>query len=430
MLPEVLALLACLAHVASALPPRETIRRCINESRATRPLMFNADGKFQISIFEDLHLGENAWDPWGHQQDVNTVRVVERVFDAEEPDLVVFNGDLITGENAFLENSTKVIDMLVAPLVQRNLPWASTYGNHDHSLKLSAADILAHEQRWPNGRTKKMTSGADSGVSNYYLPVYGSACCDSKCTPELILWFFDSRGGLRFQERNEDGSPRPQPDWVDTSVVEWFQQTQANLTQQYGRALPSLAFVHIPPYASRALQTERGRRSIDAHRQPGINDDYPLAAQAQGWCPDGRNDASCGYGGQDLPFMKAVSETPGLIGLFSGHDHGNSWCVRWDHQVSGMTVAGKGLNLCFGQRSGYGGYGQWARGGRQLRISHRNTSEAETWIRLDTGAVVGKVMLNSTFGKDSYPETPNDKSHCAGCNYSVITSRPLKRRNM
>ncbi|RCI10406.1 hypothetical protein L249_4357 [Ophiocordyceps polyrhachis-furcata BCC 54312] len=419
MLPS---LLASLAHVANR---TLTMRQCANESRATRPLMFNADGKFQISIFEDLHLGENAWDAWGHQQDLSTVKVVEGVLDAEKPDLVVFNGDIITGENAFLENSTKVIDMLAAPLVRRTLPWASTYGNHDHSLNLSAADILAHEQRWPNARTKTMTPGRDAGVSNYYLPVYGPGCCHSDCRPELLLWFFDSRGGLRFQDRDEHGSPRAQPNWVDTSVVDWFQQAQANLSRQYGRALPSLAFVHIPPYAFLALQTAK---AIDAHRQPGINDDNPLAAQAQGWCPDGRNDASCGYGGQDVPFIKALSETPGLVGLFSGHDHGNSWCVRWDDQVPGMTVAGRGLDLCFGQRSGYGGYGQWVRGGRQVRVSRQNTSEAETWIRLDTGDVVGNIMLNSTFGKDWYPTTPNDKSFCSSCNYSVVTSRPLTRR--
>ncbi|PFH60363.1 hypothetical protein XA68_11065 [Ophiocordyceps unilateralis] len=409
---------------------RAAKQRSVNGSRATRPLMFNADGKFQVSIFEDLHLGENAWDSWGHQQDLNTVRVIEKVLDAEKPDLVVFNGDLITGENAFLENNTAVIDMLVGPLLKRDLPWASTYGNHDRDFNLSAADILTHEQRWPNARTKNMVSGRDVGVSNYYLPVYDPGCCEPECVPELLLWFFDSRGGFHFQERREDGSRRPQPGWVDTAVVEWFQQAQANLRQRHGRVLPSLAFVHIPTYASLALQTENGQNSIDSHHHPGINDDYPLAAQAQGWCPDGRNDASCGYGSQDVPFMKAVAETPGLIGLFSGHDHGNSWCSRWDHLVPGMTVTGKGLNLCFGQHSGYGGYGNWKRGGRQLRVSRdrlRNASEAETWIRLESGGFVGSVVLNSTYGKDSYPETPNEKSFCPSCDYSIITKRPLKR---
>lgn len=38
-----------------------------------------------------------------------------------------------------------------------------------------------------------MVDTNDSGVSNYYLPVYSNDGTDS--TPALILWFFDSRGG-------------------------------------------------------------------------------------------------------------------------------------------------------------------------------------------------------------------------------------------
>ena len=35
------------------------------------------------------------------------------------------------------------------------------------------------------------------------------------------------------------------------------------------------------------------------------------------------------------------------------------------------------------------------------------TFEAETWIRLERGEVVGRVALNSTYGEDRYPETAN-----------------------
>lgn len=427
-------LLSCLACVANASPrryePPVTVHRSVNDSRATRPLMFNANGKFQLSVFEDLHLGENSWNSWGHQQDINTVGVIERVLDAEKPDLVVLNGDLITGENAFRENSTAVLDTLVAPLLQRSLPWASTYGNHDNQVNLSAADIFAHEKRWPNARTQSMVSDRNAGVTNYYLPVYGPGCGEPECVPELLLWFFDSRGGFQYQESKDDLSARPRASWVDKSVVDWYRKTQADLRKRYGKHLPSLAFVHIPIHATYAVATEHGRDSIDPHHYPGINDDRPLSAQAQGWCPDGRNDRSCAYGGQDEPFMKAMVETPGLIGLFSGHDHGNSWCYRWDRLIPGMMVAGKGLNLCFGQRSGYAGYGSWERGSRQIRLSRdrlRNGSEAETWIRLDSGDFVGSIVLNSTYGKDSYPETPNRKTFCPTCDYTVITKRPYKR---
>lgn len=39
-----------------------------------------------------------------------------------------------------------------------------------------------------------MVDTNDSGVSNYYLPVYSNDD-GTDSTPALILWFFDSRGG-------------------------------------------------------------------------------------------------------------------------------------------------------------------------------------------------------------------------------------------
>lgn len=271
----------------------------------------------------------DAWDSWGPQQDINTVKVINQVLDKESPQLVVLNGDLITGENTFKENSTTYVDQIVGPLVKRNLTWASTYGNHDNDFNITGQGILDRESLWPNSRTRSMVPGPNAGVSNYYLPVYPANCTlpaattavPVPCAPELILWFFDSRGGHRYQELDADGNSVGLPDWVDTSVVNWFQQTNAELVNRNGgRVIPSLAFVHIPTNASRALQTEAG--GVDPSRQPGINDDYPLAAQGQGWCADGTNDGTCDYGGQDVPFMQAVTTTRGLMGVFSGHDHG------------------------------------------------------------------------------------------------------------
>lgn len=238
----------------------------------------------------------------------------------------MLNGDLITGENTFKENSTTYVDQIVGPLVERNLTWASTYGNHDNDFNLTGEGILERESLWPNSRTRSMVPGPDAGVTNYYLPVYPANCTLSAaatppCSPELILWFFDSRGGHRYQEVDAEGNPVGLQNWVDTSVVNWFQQTNAELVSLNGnRVIPSLAFVHIPANASQALQTKAG---VDPSRQPGINDDYPLAAQGQGWCADGTtNDGTCDYGAQDVPFMQAITTTKGLMAVFSGHDHG------------------------------------------------------------------------------------------------------------
>ena len=91
-----------------------------------------------------------------------------------------------------------------------------------------------------------------------------------------------------------------------------------------------------------------------------------------------------------------------------------------------MTVAGNGINLCFGQHTGYGGYGNWTRGARQVLVSQQKLEnlEVDTWIRLETGDVVGSVALNATYGHDWYPATPDTRSRCPTCNYTIVTPGP------
>jgi hypothetical protein len=205
------------------------------------------------------------------------------VLDAESPQLVVLNGDLITGENTYRENSSSYVHQIVKPLLERNLLWASTYGNHDSAYNLSRKSILAQERKYPNSLTNQMVLEESAGVSNYYLLVYPR---DGSRIPSLILWFFDSRGGNSYQETPLPRKPTALPNWVDVSVVDWFTSTNQRLVEHYGRIIPALAFVHIPTNASLAFQAT----GVDAHHQPGINDDNPLAQQAQGWCSDGSND--------------------------------------------------------------------------------------------------------------------------------------------
>ena len=61
------------------------------------------------------------------------------------------------------------------------------------------------------------------------------------------------------------------------------------------------------------------------------------------------------------------------------------------------------MNLCYGRHSGYGGYGDVARGGRQILLKQDSLQdEVATWIRLEDGWVTGNVTLNSTYGQDEY----------------------------
>ena len=82
---------------------------------------------------------------------------------------------------------------------------------------------------------------------------------------------------------------------------------------------------------------------------------------------------------------------------------GDDWCFKWDSLLDNMTVAGNGTFACFGRHTGYGGYGTWTRGSRQILL-HENTlhEEIATWVRLEDRTISGAVMLNQTYGSDTY----------------------------
>ncbi|KAH8819838.1 putative DNA repair exonuclease SIA1 [Xylogone sp. PMI_703] len=372
---------------------------------STAPVLrFTKDGTFHLAVFNDLHYGEAENTDWGPEQDVYSEMVMNNVLDKETPQLVVLNGDLITGENTFLENSTLYVDEVVRPLVQRNLLWASTYGNHDSDFNLSREGILERERLHPNSLTGNMVPGRDAGVSNYYLPIYPSD--ETKDVPAFIMWFFDSRGGNYYQELDQNGNVVTQPSWVDVSVVNWFIETREELTSKWG-LLPSIAFYHIPVAAMQAFQTEDNNNGVSPTEEPGINDDIPLAIQGFS-AGQGTSNPGFVYDGQDIPFMEALLSTPGLAATFSGHDHGNDWCFKWQTQLPGMNITGNGIDLCFGRHSGYGGYSNWIRGSRQILLNETTLGQSiESWVRLEDGSVSGQITLNSTYGIDQYPVVEN-----------------------
>ena len=119
------------------------------------------------------------------------------------------------------------------------------------------------------------------------------------------------------------------------------------------------------------------------------------------------------YGGADIPFMTALVETEGLMAVFSGHDHGVDWCMKWAKDLPDTSPKnGNGLNICFNRHSGYGGYTDWTRGARQIVVKEDmlDARVVDTWIRMENGKISGQVSLNATFGTDQYPVVDKSKT--------------------
>lgn len=355
----------------------------------SRSLQFSENGTFQISIFEDLHFAENATD------DAMTKQVMRSILSDEEAQLVVLNGDLISGEAIQGSGSSEYVHEVVSPLVEINQPWASTYGNHDCQDNLDPSmDIFDQEKKYPMSLTRSDISGAQAGITNYYLMVYPHDNLSGP--PALLLWFFDSRGGRNATKRDSSMTPGVRGDWVDESVVEWFIQKNANLTSEFGCSIPSLAFYHIPAHAMFEYQD----KGVSRKRTPGINGETVVS--------QGSGDTK--YTGQDSRFMKALLNTTALLATFSGHDHENDWCFKWDNNTVDQNITGTGLNMCYGRHTGYGGYSDVTRGARQILINQTDLeSQVRTWIRLEDGSISAPVTLNATYGQDRYGMTFSDK---------------------
>ncbi|KIM42428.1 hypothetical protein M413DRAFT_18672 [Hebeloma cylindrosporum] len=378
--------------------PCQSIQRAhktLNPYPGKPRLTFKRDGTFKLTVFSDLHFGENPWDEWGPKQDVNSLALMDTVLADEKPDHVyvlglcsfvifllltflhglrVLNGDLITGENTFKENSTSLIDEIVGPLNKAKIPFSSTHGNHDNQVNITHAEEIQREQEvspFSYTRAAPQGVGGDLGPGNYWVP---RSYIDS--APVLVLWFFDSRGGF-----SPGPNSVPVPDWVDASVADWIVSETRDMERAWGSAdsRAAVAFVHIPPHAIQVLQS-----TLDPEKNPGMNAD----TLGNGSVQDSRAKD------MDKAFWDALNaNVKNLHAVISGHDHGNEWCAR---------EPTKDVIFCFDKHSGYGGYDSagWGHGVRNLLFRTPDPKAGvETWIRLQEGETRARVILDDDYGR-------------------------------
>jgi metallophosphoesterase superfamily enzyme len=65
--------------------------------------------------------------------DADTTAWLNAALDAEKPDLVVFSGDQLNGQGSSYE-SLSVLSKFSKPVIDRKIPWAAVFGNHDSEM--------------------------------------------------------------------------------------------------------------------------------------------------------------------------------------------------------------------------------------------------------------------------------------------------------
>lgn len=277
--------------------------------------------------------------------------------------LVVFSGDQLTGNNVYA-NATTYLSLVVNETVEAGIPFASIFGNHDdaplqrgprsaRSLSTTGRRaLLAYERaQWPalslscgDADTDGCPTSLAPSVTNYFLLVRNTSGA-----PVVVLYFLDSGGGSYPEELYGD-------------VTSWLAATAATLIAAHG-PLPSITFVHIPP------------------------PEYASAAGTPGCVGLADDGVTPTLGTNALVATLRAMGTARVITV--GHDHGNAWCCP------GSAAASP--HLCFGRHSGYGGYGDWARGARVFELSADATARGgvalRTWVRMEDGSVNSEQVL-------------------------------------
>lgn len=306
-------------------------------SAQAQELRFNANHKFKIVQFTDVHWIYN--DPASEE----AAERMREVLDAEQPDLVVYTGDII-----FAKPAAPALQRALEPVIERGIPFAVTWGNHDDEQDMTRAELSAYIKDM-KGNLTSHTEGI-SGQTNYTLSVRSA---DGE-RDAAVLYIFDSHSYSKIEKVKGY-------DWIKHDQVAWYLDRSKTFTAaNNGKPLPALAFMHIPLPEMRDMTQNQNIYMVGTRKEmvcaPEINTGLATAMLSAG----------------------------DVMGLFVGHDHVNDYVVDW-----------YGILMGYGRFTGGKTVYHDIPGGNGARVIELTEGKRDihTWIRIKGGKVLNEVMF-------------------------------------
>lgn len=313
---------------------------------SAQELRFRDNGEFKIVQFTDIHYN-------GSEASVVALGCIDSIMNAERPDLVVLDGDIIWGRPA-KENLLAVLNRLS----QFGVPFVYQFGNHDFEQGLSNRELYDIAR----------------GVKNNLLP-------DLSKAPELdyIVRIKSHDGGhLASVLYCMDSHAYPMDKsfgtyaWLTHDQVEWYRHQSSVFTEANGgKPLPALAFFHIPvPEFHDAVRCETA--TLIGNRRETV-------------CSPEMNSG----------MFTAMCEQGDVMGIFVGHDHDNDYSVLWHDIV-----------LAYGRYSGGNTVYNHLPCGARVIILKEDARTFDTYIRERRGNIVFPSTYPSSYVPDDYESRP------------------------
>lgn len=306
-------------------------------------LQFSKDGKFKIVQFTDVHF------KYGNPASNVALERINEVLDAEQPDLVIFTGDVVYSAPA----DSGMVQVL-EQVSKRKLPFVVTFGNHDDEQGLSRQQLYDIIRKVPGNI---MPDRGTALSPDYALTVKSSS---NPQKDAAVLYCMDSHSYSPLKDVKGYA-------WLTFDQVNWYRQQSAAFTAQNGgQPIPALAFFHIPvPEYHEAVADEnstiRGTRMEEACA-PRINSGM----------------------------FAAMKEGGDVMGIFVGHDHDNDYAVMW-----------KNILLAYGRYTGGNTVYNHLPNGARVIVLDEGARTFTSWIR-QKGGIVDEISYPSTFVKDDW----------------------------
>ena len=297
-------------------------------------------GEFKIMQFTDMHYSK------GNPKSDTTLILIPKMLDAERPDLVIFSGDIVTGSIEGWSDVTKFV-------IEREIPFAVTLGNHDHENGATREEISHLVTSFPYNVNSLNNMGGR--VLNDVLQVYNSK---KDLNVAALIYCFDSGAYSTIDGVGGYG-------WITTEQIDWYKKQSLHYTIQNNfKPLPALAYFHIPlPEYKTAFDDDKNTR---------------FGVRLEDECPSELNSG----------MFLAMKEMKDVMGTFVGHDHVNDYIVNY------YDIA-----LAYGHFSG------WTStytpkpviNGVRVVLLKEDKREFDTWLHLLDGTTKYKVTYPTDF---------------------------------
>lgn len=252
-------------------------------------LSFRNDGTFKICQLTDVHFKN------GDPASKASLQLFDELIRNEQPDLVIFTGDIVVEPAPVLEGWKKVI----APFQNANIPFAVALGNHDDEHDKTRKEITDF---------LKKQRGCLNKSDDFALFIEGR-----KGKREALLYIFDSNAYSTLPNVKGYG-------WIThKQVSDYIARSNQYIKQNRGKPLPALAFFHI---------------ALPEYKTAYHNLEYqPIGTRDEDECSPEINTG----------LFAAMLKQGDIMGCFVGHDHMNDYVAYQN-----------GIALTYGRKSSSG----------------------------------------------------------------------------